>query len=268
MCRLYDVTRAGFYAWRNRKPAPAKAANAALLERISAVHRDSGNTYGSPRVHQALRQQGHRVGRHRVAHLMRTHHLRGRQSTLYRANAANYAFFASVPNRQLKTLAQRPDQVWVGDITYLKVGTEWRYLAVVMDKCTRRIVGWSLGKNKTTALTLRALDRAVYNRRPKPGLVFHSDRGIEYAAYSFRQRLADLGVTQSMNRPCRMNDNAHMESFFHSMKADAFHGKRFENESMLKRSVQTYMPFYNHTRLHSALNYVSPATFEQSLARK
>lgn len=268
MCRLYGVTRAGFYAWRSRSPSFRASGNEALLERISAIHRDSGNTYGSPRVHQALRRQGHRVGRHRVARLMRKHRLRARQSTLYRANAANYAFFASVPNRQLKALAQQPDQVWVGDITYLKVGTEWRYLAVVMDKCTRRIVGWSLGKNKTTALTLKAFERAVHNRRPKPGLIFHSDRGIEYAAYSYRQRLAELGVTQSMNRPCRMNDNAHMESFFHSMKADAFHGKRFDDDHSLKRSVQAYMPFYNKSRLHSALNYVSPATYEQLLARK
>lgn len=267
MCRLYGVTRAGFYAWRNRAPAARSLANEALLERISAIHRSSRHTYGSPRVHQALRSEGHSVGKNRVAHLMRTHRLRARQSTLWRANPANHAFFSSVPNRQLKTLARAPDQVWVGDITYLKVGRDWRYLAVVMDKCTRRIVGWSLGKHKSAALTRKALDRAVHNRRPKPGLIFHSDRGIEYAAHSFRQRLADLGITQSMNRPCRMNDNAHMESFFHSMKADAFHGRRFDEEEALKQSIQTYMPFYNHTRLHSALNYVAPAAYEQSLAQ-
>jgi putative transposase len=267
MCRLYGVTRAGFYAWRKRLPSERERTNQVLLERISAIHRASHKTYGSPRVHRALRSEGHSVGKHRVAHLMRTNRLRARQSTLYRANPANHAFFTSVPNRQLKMLAKAPDQVWVGDITYLKVGTDWRYLAVVMDKCTRRIVGWSLGKQKSAALTQKALDRAVHNRRPKPGLIFHSDRGIEYAAHSFRQRLADLGITQSMNRPCRMNDNAHMESFFHSMKADAFHGRRFDEDEALKQSIQTYMPFYNHTRLHSALNYVSPATYEQALAQ-
>src|SRR5438093_6918520 len=122
-------------------------------------------------------------------------------------------FFGRIPNRQLEVAITYPDQVWVGDITYLKVGALWRYLAVVMDKCSRRIVGWSLGRNKDVQLTLRALNRAVYNRRPRAGLIFHTDRGIEYAAGAFTLRLAHLGFTQSMNRPGKVTDNAFVESF-------------------------------------------------------
>jgi putative transposase len=154
----------------------------------------------------------------------------------------------------------------VGDITYLKVGALWRYLAVVMDKCSRRIVGWSFGRNKDVQLTLRALNRAVYNRRPRAGLVFHTDRGIEYAAGAFTQRIAQLGFTQSMNRPGKVTDNAFVESFFHSLKAEAFHGNRFNQDEEVAGVLRSYLPFYNRDRLHSSLNYVSPATYEQRLA--
>ncbi len=161
----------------------------------------SRGTYGSPRIHQALRAAGTRVSRRRVARLMREAGLRARAAKLYRAIPGLHAFFTSIPNCQLDCLATGPDQVWVGDITYLKVGGAWRYLAVVMDRYSRRIVGWSLGRHKDARLTLAALNHAVFNRRPRPGLIFHSDRGIEYAAYAFRGRLATLGFVQSMNRP-------------------------------------------------------------------
>ncbi len=154
---------------------------------------------------------------------MREAGLRARAAKLYRANPGLHGFYTSMPNRQLDRLATGPDQVWVGDIPYLHVAGAWRYLAVVMDRYSRRIVGWSLGPYKDARLTLAALDRAVFNRRPRPGIVFHTDRGIEYAAYAFRRRLAGLGFVQSMNRPGTMADNAHMESFFHSGAATLGH---------------------------------------------
>ena len=159
---------------------------------------------------------------------------------------------------------KHPDQVWVGDITYLKVGTIYRYLAVVMDKYSRRVVGWCYGPHKDVKLTLKALNNAVRSRRPGPSLVFHTDRGIEYAAGGFpKERIAELGFTQSMNRPGKMTDNAFIESFFHSMKADVFHGYRFDNDETVHSVLKDYLPFYNHARLHSSLDYVSPATFER-----
>jgi transposase InsO family protein len=266
MCRLYGVTRAGFYAWHNRVPSARAQANVQLMQTIDQLHRDSRCTYGSPRITRALRQRGCRVSENRVARLMRHHHVKARCATLYRANPGAHAFYTSVPNRQLTCLAVQRDRVWVADVTYLKVADQWYYLAAVMDKCSRRIVGWSLSVTRDVRLTLQALDRAVAARRPRAGLIFHTDRGIEYAAYGFRARLARLGFVQSMNRPQHMNDNGHMESFFHSMKADAIHGIRFHNTEDLNTAVCDYIEFYNSQRLHSSLNYVPPATFENLLA--
>lgn len=266
MCRLYGVTRAGYYAWKKRPPSRRAIEDAVVVEQIRRVHAASRNIYGSPRVTQALRQSGIQVGENRVARLMQKERIKGRSATLYRANPGTHAFFTSIPNRGLKVLAKHPDNVWVGDITYIRVKTEWRYLAVIMDKCSRKVVGWSMGCNRDTNLTIKALNRAVANRRPGTGVIFHTDRGIEYAAHAFRNKLGDLGFVQSMNRPQRMNDNGHMESFFHSMKSEAIHGKRFETDAELLEVIRSYIPFYNTTRLHSSLNYVSPATYEKQLA--
>jgi transposase InsO family protein len=176
-----------------------------------------------------------------------------------------HRFFEAIPKQRLKALAMNPNAVWVGDITYLKLGASWRYLATVMDRCTRRVIGWSLSSKKNVKLTLQALDRAVHRCRPRPGLIFHSDRGTEYAGYVFRDRLAELGMVQSMN--ARMNDNAHMESFYHSMKSDAVHGVAFDDERQLSQAVREYIRFYNERRLHSSIGYVAPAAYEQNLSR-
>jgi transposase InsO family protein len=193
---------------------------------------------------------------------MREAGLRARAATLYRAIPGLHAFFTRIPNRQLDRVATGPDQVWVGDITYLKVGGTWRYLAVVMDRYSRRIVGWSVGRHKDARLTLAALNHAVVNRRPRPGILFHTDRGIEYAAYAFRARLAALGFVQSMNRPREVTDNAHMESFFHSMKTDVIHGVTLASPDEVGRLMRSYLPYYNRVRLHSGLGYRSPVDYE------
>lgn len=263
MCRVYGVTRAGYYAWCSRPASKRKRENERLIERIRAEHRRSRGIYGSPRVYQALRQRGCRVGENRVARLMRAQGIKGRVATIRYTNPALQRFFAVARNEQLGIALQGCDQVWVGDITYLKVGGIYRYLAVVMDKHSRRIVGWAYGKRKGVALTLKALNRAVRYRRPARGLIFHTDRGIEYAAGAFKERLTELGIIQSMNRPGKVNDNAYIESFFHSMKADIVHGVRFTEDREMEAAVRAYVPFYNGTRLHSSLKYVPPATFEQ-----
>jgi len=233
-----------------------------LLSTIRTLFETSRRTYGSPRIHQALRAAGTRVSRRRVERLMREAGLRARAARLYRAIPGLHAFFTSIPNRQLARVTTGPDQVWVGDITYLKVGGTWRFLAVVMDRYSRRIIGWSLGRRKDARLTLAALNHAVVNRRPPPGLLFHTDRGIEYAAYAFRTRLAALGFVQSMNRPREITDNAHMESFFHSMKTDVVHGAGFVNPDEVAPLLRRYFPYYNRVRLHSGLGYRSPVDYE------
>jgi len=151
----------------------------------------------------------------------------------------------------------------VGDITYPKLGGIYRYLAVVMDKFSRKVLGWAYGKKKDVALTLEALNRAVHSRKPRRVLIFHTDRGIEYAALAFKARLSEFGITQSMNRPGKVTDNAFIESFFHSMKSEVYHGLRYQKDDDLRAALRSYLPFYNSARLHSSLNYVPPATFEQ-----
>jgi putative transposase len=263
MCRVYGVTRAGYYAWRSRERSERERHNETLAEQIRAVHLESRGTYGSPRVHQVLRRKGHCVGKHRVARLMRAHGIKARVATIRYTNPSLQRYYGSIPNQQLDLELKQRDQVWVGDITYLKVAGIYRYLAVVMDKYSRRVVGWSYGPRKDVKLTLEALNRAVGSRRPGSGVVFHTDRGIEYAAGAFKDRIAELGFTQSMNRPGKVTDNAFIESFFHSMKSEVFHGYRFNEDSEVRSVLKGYLPFYNCDRLHSSLNYVSPATFER-----
>jgi transposase InsO family protein len=202
----------------------------------------------------------------RVARLMREAGLSARAASLYRANPGTHAFFTSVPNRMRKLKISAVDQVWVGDITYLRVASRWRYLAAVMDRYSRRLVGWYVGLHKDAKLTVCALNRALLRRHPPEGLIFHSDRGIEYAAFEFRTRLAAVGVVQSMNRPGKPTDNAHMESFFHSLKSDVIHGQRFHSEAQLRETIQRYILYYNRIRAHSALDYRSPITFERMRA--
>jgi putative transposase len=266
MCRVYGVTRAGFYAWRSRGPSWRAQQNASLSGQIRRVHAASRGTYGSPRVYRRLRELGVSVGENRVAGLMRRLGIQGRWATLRYTSPNLKKFFGSLPNQQVDHPAAAPDQVWVADITYLKVGAIYRYLAVVMDRCSRRIIGWALGRQRNVVLTLRALDHAVAKRRPPPGLIFHTDRGIEYYANAFRERLNQLRITQSMNRPGKVTDNAFMESFFHSMKADVIHGNAFAEDRQLRSVLRSYIPFYNHSRMHSSLNYVSPAKYEIQFA--
>jgi len=265
MCRVYGVTRAGYYAWRSRERSEREVQNETLAAEIRTVHAESRGTYGSPRVHQALRQRGHCVGKHRVARLMRRHGIKARVATIRYTSPGMRRYFGSIANQQLDLELERPDQVWVGDITYLKVGAIYRYLAVVMDKYSRRVVGWSYGRRKDVKLTLEALNSAVRSRRPDHAVVFHTDRGIEYAAGAFKERLAELGFTQSMNRPGKVTDNAFIESFFHSMKSEVFHGCCFNDDEEVRTALKSYLPFYNRARLHSSLNYVSPATYEQQV---
>jgi putative transposase len=263
LCRVYQVTRGGFYAWLNRPISNHACEDKQLLSLIRETHAKSRLIYGSPRIHTRLKNTGKRVGAKRVARLMRENNIKGRSATLYRRHPLLKAFYRSVPNNELKAIADAPNKVWVADVTYLKAGTQRRFLAVVMDKYSRRIVGWSLGGVRDTGLTLRALNHAAQRRRPQAGLVFHPDRGTEYSAYVFRDRLKTLGIIQSMNRPSRMNDNAHMESFFGTMKAETLHGKRFDSELTLRRAIRCYMSFYNQARDHTALGNISPIQYEQ-----
>jgi putative transposase len=266
MCRLYGVSASGFYAWRGREPSTRSKEDDVLLQQIRAEHRLSRETYGSPRVHAALRRTGRRIGRRRIERLMREHGICGRIARLYRRVPGLNTFFRREGdcNRTLDRPLTAPNQIWVGDVTYLKVRGQWRYLATVMDRYSRRLLGWSLGIQRTSQLTRRALRQALRIRRPAVGALFHSDRGVEYLGYDFQRSLDRAGMMRSVNRPRRMNDNAHMESLFKSLKSDMYHGRDFDTDYQLRNAIVSYVEFYNSTRLHSSLGYRTPIEFEHA----
>lgn len=263
MCERFKVSRSGFYAWQHRAPSARCIDDDLLIERIRQAHLAGRGFYGSPRVTWHLRRNGILVGRGRVARLMRRACMQGHGNGLFRSRTPLLKFFARVPNRIRELDVRAPNRLWHGDVTYLKVAGTWRYFAVVMDRFSRRIVGWSLSTQRTATLTIDALRHAIRNRKPTRGLHFHSDRGIEYAALDFKAKLRQHGFIQSMNRPASMNDNAHMESFFHSLKVEGLYKKTFACDQQLSEALVDYIQFYNQQRLHSSLDYLPPAAFER-----
>jgi putative transposase len=260
------VTRSGYYAWRNRAESARRREDRKLLPRIRRIFESSRRTYGSPRVHRVLASRGIHVSRRRVERLMRADGLRGRVSRIYKANPGLHRFYGQHPNRLWTKPARRCNRIWVGDVTYLRVGRRWRFLAVVIDQYSRRVLGWSLAAVRSTDLTRSVFDRAMRSRCPRAGLIFHSDRGSEYAGAHFRDRLRVLGVRQSTTRGGTPGDNAHAESFFHSLKADVIHGARFVDDRQLRRCLRSYVRYYNHQRLHSSLGYRCPVAYERQAA--
>lgn len=265
LCDVYDVSRFGYASWKRRGPSNHAKMDIELTAHIERLFGDSGGIYGSPKVHQLLRDEGYGVGENRVARLMRQNELRARCARIYRSHAKTDRFYASIGNRICELEATGPDQIWVGDVTYLRVNDEWRYLAVVLDKYSRRILGWSLSKKRNVDLSLAAFKCAASKRLVQPGLYFHSDRGSEYVANKYRKWMKGNGVIQSMNRKGEMNDNAEMESFFRQFKAERIHQNEFVTEKELRAVIIEYVGFYNRKRIHSSLDYMTPAQFEVKL---
>jgi len=210
-------------------------------------------------------QEGYIVGVNRVARLMQENELKARCARIYRCHAKLDRFYASIRNQIHDLEATGPDQIWVGDVTYLRVNGEWRYLAVILDKFSRRVVGWSLSKRRNVELSLAAFKQAAKKRLVQPGLYFHSDRGAEYVANRYRNWLEDNGVIQSMNRKGVMNDNAEMESFFHQFKAERIHRNEYVTEKELRAVIIEYVGFYNRKRIHSSLDYMTPVDYEMRM---
>ena len=269
LCRTLVVSRAGFYAWHTRPPAARTQANQQLGVEIEAIHAESRQCYGSPRVHAELRDRGHRLGRKRVARLMRQHGLCGRRRRRFRVTTdSNHPLpvARNVLARQFTVAA--PDTAWVTDITYLWTREGWLYLAVILDLFSRAVVGWAMSAQITTQhLTLPALTMALGRRRPAPGLLHHSDRGSQYASTEYQRVLKARGIVGSMSRRGNCWDNAVAESFFATLKIELAHDADWATRADARGDVFEYLEgFYNGQRRHSALGYLSPLTFERQWA--
>jgi len=266
LCRLFDVTRPGYDAWRQRPVSAHTRQDRVLLDEMRAIFEASDGTYGSPRLYKALRLRGHRLSHRRVERLMGLGGWRARTVRVYRRTAGTHRWFGQHPNRVGQTRATRPNQIWVGDLTYLAVGPRWWYLTVILDQYSRRILAWRLSTVRDATGSRTVVGAALRRRRPRRGLVFHSDRGSECLGTPFRQRLASSGVAQRMTRGGAPDENAHMESFFHSLKADVIHGRVFQTVTELRHELRRYVPSYNHQRLHASLDYQSPVDYERRAA--
>ena len=268
LCDWLKVSASGFYSWKKRDESDRAKSDRELTAQIEKIYWAHKSNYGSPRIYHQLKCDGVKVSEKRVARLMQTAGLVGKAARVYRRKARTAAVYMKLDN--LRADIPPPtnvDEQWVGDLTYIRVKGQWRYLAVVMDLYSRRIIGWSLGKHKTAELTLASLRQAFRHREVTPGLIFHTDRGVEYGAYLVQDALSDLGIRASMNRPCFVTDNAHMESFFQSMKTEVIRGVSFEGENDLRLTLSEFIDeYYNKIRLHSSIGYCSPEYYEKQQA--
>ena len=263
MCRVYGVSRHGYNSWRRRGPSLRQKEDSEWYKLIKQVFDKHDGYYGSPKITRELRKQSLQIGQKRVARIMREHRLKAVKARLYRSRPGIFKHVYKIPCRITGMEVTRENQLWVGDVTYIKLRDDsWQYLCTIMDKFSRRIIAWSLSDVRDGNLTLACLERAVRNRGHHEGLIFHSDRGVEYLVGRYQERLRHYGIAQSMNRVKKMNDNAFMESFYHQFKTERIKRVTLRTVEHLRGIIAGYMQYYNFTRSHSSLGYISPHEFE------
>jgi transposase InsO family protein len=267
MCQVLDVSASGYYASLRRPESRRSRDDRRLLIEMRAIHQQSRRTYGSPRIHRELRERSYDCGRHRVARLMRQDGLEGTYRRKFRVTTNSKHRWPVAPNRlERRFEVATPDTVWAGDITYIWTREGWLYLAVLLDLCSRRIVGWAMSSRLTRRLPRAALEMAIGRRRPEAPILHHSDRGSQYASKDYRRALADAGFTVSMSRRGDCYDNAPVESFFATLKKELVAGEAFYSRNQARRELVDYIEgFYNCWRRHSSIGYVSPAAFEEQV---
>lgn len=265
MCRSLQISKSGYYAWRTRPQSKREQANEKLDHHIRIIYEQSKGTYGSPRITEALNNQKIDCSETRVARRMRKNNIKAKTKKRFKVTTHSQHSHPIAENLLGQNFTvQHPDQVWASDITYLWTREGWLYLAVILDLFSRRIVGWSLSHRLSQELVLNAFQQALWRRRPDPGVVFHSDRGVQYACTAFRNLLQQHRFIQSMSGKGNCYDNAVVESFFHTLKTELVYFETYYTREDAKNSVFEYMEtYYNRTRLHSTLNYCSPVEFEQ-----
>jgi putative transposase len=264
LCRVLSVSRSGYYAWCKGTPSERQRTNERLLAEIRAIHERHRQRYGSPRMHAELVDRGCKVGKHRVARLMRENGIKARPRRRFRRTTDSGHKLPVAPNLvERRFTATAPNQAWVGDITYIWTTEGWTYLAVLLDLYSRRVVGWAMRKSLSRDLAIAALQKALAGRRPPPGLVHHTDRGCQYASADYQRMLERHGSRCSMSRAGDCWDNAVAESFFATLKKELVHGCAFQTRSEAYDSISDYIEnYYNPERRHSAADNLSPVNFE------
>ena len=267
LCEHLEVSPSGYYDWQKRRvcPGPRALENQILAKEIERIYVKSRKTYGSPRIVQELRKKGCRHGRNRIARLMQEQDLCGRQKGRYRVQTTDSNHDEPIAPNHLAQApkATAPNQLWVADITYLETKEGWLYLAAILDLYSRQIVGWAMSEHIDTTLVLTALGMALLHRQPPAKLLFHSDRGVQYASGDYRQALAQAKLIPSMSRKGNCYDNATMESFWSTLKLELIYRRHFESRAQARSAIFDYIEvFYNRQRSHSSLNYKSPVDFE------
>jgi len=271
LCEMLGVTRAGYYAWarRREKPPGSRASRRAeLAEQIRSAHEESGRTYGSPRVYHELRARGVEACENTVAKVMKQEGIRSIVRRRFRVRTTDSAHGHAVAPNVLERdfAAEAPDRKWAADITYVATSEGWLYLAVVLDLCSRKVVGWAMADHLRAELCTNALEMALKRRRPAGGLLHHSDRGVQYACGEYRDLLRSQGIECSMSRRGDCYDNAVVESFFKTLKAELVYHEHYATREQARRSIFEYLEvFYNRKRLHSSLGYLSPEQFEAAM---
>jgi putative transposase len=268
MCAVLKASKAGYYAWRNRKPSDRDKRDTEIAEKIVEIHRTSRKTYGSPRIHRALRKVGISCGRKRVARLMQESEIEGRQRKRFRRTTDSNHQHPIAENVLDRRFDPReigaPNVTWTGDITYIWTMEGWLYLAVVLDLFSRRVIGWSMRHTMEAELALDALQMALDQRRPKDGVLHHTDRGVQYACGDYRKLLTRNEMICSMSRKGDCWDNAVSESFFATLKNELIETQPWETREQVRAAVFEYIEvWYNRERLHSSLDYNSPAAYEE-----
>jgi putative transposase len=266
MCRLLEVSASGFYAWLKRPLSARAVEDIALTARIHAIHRRSGESYGSPPIHAELAEQGIHVGRKRVVRLMRAAGLKGLQPCRYvTTTVSDPTADAALDKVDRCFTADGPDRLWVADITYIPTWSGFLYLAVVLDVWSRRIVGWAMENHLKVELVLAALNMAIAQRRPH-SVTHHSDRGCQYTSYAFGKRCREAGVVPSMGSVGDAYDNAMAESFFATLEREVLARRRFHSQAEARMAIFQWLEgWYNPHRRHSSLGYLSPINYERRM---
>ena len=265
MCTVLKVSRSGYYAWRKRRPSRREESNKGLLEHIREVHRGSRNTYGSPRITDALNEQGIVCGKNRVARIMRDSGIRVKIKRRFKKTTDSGHGYPVAPNLLIEN--KQTDRLWVSDITFIRTREGWLHLSAVMNVRTRKIVGFSLRDELSQELVMAALRQAIESSPPEEGLIHHSDRGRQYATYAYQGLLQKYNILSSMSRKGHCYDNAYIESFFATLKKDLVHGEKYQTREEASLSIFEYVEvFYNRIRKHSALGYKSPLQYEKALS--